>query len=72
MLFLQQLMHQVIGKIGTGMMLGIRICMLANAASPHEHLRLKQLLGLAGFALDVVDGGVVFYVGVETENHAWP
>jgi hypothetical protein len=30
---------------------------------------LQQLVGLAGFALHVVDGVAMFYVGIEAEDH---
>src|SRR5262249_44010653 len=57
-------------KISARDLFGVGRGFLADTAASDEHLSLQNEFVFARFTLHVIDGIALFYVGVETENHA--
>jgi hypothetical protein len=69
MLIAQELLFLMIAKTSLGGGGRVGNGFLAYTSSPDEDLGLKQFFTLARFALHVIDGVNVLYVGVESKNH---
>src|SRR4029077_2992627 len=68
-LITQDLFLLLIAKTAPGHLVGVGSGALADAAPAHEDLGLQEQLSLTGFALHVIDGITVLYIGIEAENH---
>jgi hypothetical protein len=69
MLNFQHFVHLLFREAGLLEKLPIRGRTFAKATALDENLRLEKALGMASFALDVVDGAAELDVGIEPEDH---
>src|SRR3954468_17457355 len=69
MLVLEEIVHLLFGKIGTGDLVSVRGGRLAETAPSDEHHALKSVCVRVGLTLYVIDRIPVFHIGIEAEDH---